>query len=89
MAKVVFEFTCVKSGEYQGGHRDLLDARAYLADISRPEKTGPHDLLANIVLTMSREIIEKARDEMLVAMRKVGMDGECELIPHPANVSKH
>ncbi|EFO4590222.1 hypothetical protein BTL97_24560, partial [Escherichia coli] len=49
----------------------------------------PHDLLANIVLTMAPEIIKKAKDEMLTTMKKVGMEAECDLVPHPVNAVKH
>ncbi|HBN1788518.1 TPA: hypothetical protein L1190_003629 [Escherichia coli] len=89
MAKVIFEFTWVESGECRNGRQEVLDAKAYLADSSPVEKTGPHDLLANIVLTMAPEIIQEARDEMLVAMKAMGMEAKCDFVPRPANAVKH
>ncbi|KNF80211.1 hypothetical protein [Escherichia coli] len=88
MAKVIFEFTWLESSEGCNGRREILDAKA-CADISPTENTGPHDLLANIVLTMAPEIIKKAKDEMLTTMKKVGMEAECDLVPRPVNVVKH
>ncbi|EKN4769588.1 hypothetical protein FG467_003493 [Yersinia enterocolitica] len=89
MAKVIFEFKWLESSEHQDGRKETLDAKACLADISPTEKTGPHDLLANIVLTMAPEIIKKAKDEMLTTMKKVGMEAECDLVPRPVNAVKH
>ncbi|EFD0874120.1 hypothetical protein AB6N27_22945 [Escherichia coli] len=89
MAKVIFEFTWLESCEYQGGEVELLDVKARLADASPAEDTGPHDLLANIVLAMVPEIIKKAKDEMLTTMNKVGMEAEGNFVPHSVNVVKH
>ncbi|PPX99570.1 hypothetical protein [Cronobacter sakazakii] len=89
MAKVIFEFTWLESSDGCNGRREVLEAKACLADVSPEGESGPHDLLANNVLVMATEIIKKAKGEMLFAMEKVGMEAECDLVPRPVNAVKH
>ncbi|MEA7520216.1 glutamine amidotransferase, partial [Salmonella enterica subsp. enterica serovar Virginia] len=56
--------TWLESSDGCNGRREVLDAKACLADISPTENTGPHDLLANIVLIYNK-LIAKENSQVL------------------------
>ena len=84
MAKVIFEFNRASYDEFHGEFAESISTKVYIEGVDE-ENIGNHDVLARIIQSKARLIVEEAFSELVRKTNELNPDANV----YVENVQKH